>query len=411
MPEQTPRQQVLAWLEQQRESVIEWQRGMTAIPAMAPEIGGTGETEKADYLEKILRAIGSDELFRVDAPDDRVPGGLRPNIVARICGKSPRTLWIMGHMDVVPPGDLALWKTSPWTLSVQGDTLAGRGVEDNQQAIVSMLLLAASLKQTDCVPDLGLGLLLVADEECGNRYGMDFVMKARPDLFGPDDFVVVPDMGVADGSLVEVGEKGALWLKVTVTGQQCHASRPGDGKNALLAASAMILHVAEAERLFPAEDPLFDSPSTFAPTRHEENVPNINTVPGTDVFYVDCRVMPCYRNADVLTAFERIFKPLAEKYGVTVSIDVVKDQAAAPVTSPESAVVKRLSASIRSVLHVEPRCIGVGGGTVAAVFREHGIDAVAWATLGGTAHQPNEQSLVSRAIGDARVFASMLFDA
>ena len=235
-------------------------------------------------------------------------------------------------------------------------------------------------------------------------------MKARPDLFHPTDLVVVPDMGVEDGSLIEIAEKGSLWLRVTVHGKQCHASHPAEGRNALVAAAEMILHVNDAEALFPASDPVFDSPSTFAPTRHEENIPNINTVPGREVFYIDCRILPCYKNSDVLAAFQNLFAPIAMRHGVKVDVEAVKDQAASPATAPDSPVVIRLQRALRSLRGVESRCIGVGGGTVAAVFRDNGVPAAAWATQGGTMHQPNEESRLSRILDDAKVFADMLFD-
>ena len=410
MDDAAMRKQIQDWLAGQGALAADWERGLTAIPAMAPENGGTGELDKAFYIEQQLASLGIADVFRVDAPDPRVPAGIRPNIVARIPGRSSQTLWLMGHMDVVPPGDLALWRHDPWAMQVDGDVISGRGVEDNQQAITSMLLLAAALRQANAVPDLTLGLLFVADEECGSKYGMEYVMKERPDLFHPTDLVVVPDMGVEDGSLIEIAEKGSLWLRVTVHGKQCHASHPAEGRNALVAAAEMILHVNDAEALFPASDPVFDSPSTFAPTRHEENIPNINTVPGREVFYIDCRILPCYKNNDVLAAFQNLFAPIAMRHGVKVDVEAVKDQAASPATAPDSPVVIRLQRALRSLRSLESRCIGVGGGTVAAVFRDKGVPAAAWATQGGTMHQPNEESRLSRILDDAKVFADMLFD-
>ncbi len=403
------RKRIQDWLEKREDLALEWERGLTAIPAMAPENGGTGELDKASYIERQLASLGVADVFRIDARDPRVPAGIRPNIVARLPGRSSRTLWLMGHMDVVPPGDLALWRHDPWTMRTKGDVISGRGVEDNQQAITSMLLLAAGLRQVDAVPDLTLGLLFAADEECGSKYGMEHVMRTRPDLFHPSDLVVVPDMGAEDGSLIEIAEKGSLWLRVTVRGKQCHASRPSEGRNALVAASEMILHVSDAEGRFPATDPVFDSPSTFAPTRREENIPNINTVPGRDVFYIDCRILPCYKNCDVLAAFQDIFTPIAARHGVTVDVEAVKDQQASPATAPDSPVVVRLKRALLGLRGVEARCVGVGGGTVAAVFRGNGIPAAVWATQGGTMHQPNEESRLSRILDDAKVFTDMLF--
>ena len=130
---------------QQRDKVIEYQTRMTELPALGPENAGTGEMPKALYLEGLLRELGVTDILRIDAPDPRVPDGVRPNVVARIPGVSPRRLWILGHMDVVPPGELSYWKTDPWKVVVDGDKIRGRGVEDNQQAIVCGLLIAQEL--------------------------------------------------------------------------------------------------------------------------------------------------------------------------------------------------------------------------------------------------------------------------
>lgn len=77
-----------------------------------------------------------------------------------------------------------------------------------------------------------------------------------------------------------------LWVKVVVLGKQIHAFIPHAGKNSLIAAADMILHVGELSKKFNAQDLLFvEEPfSTFVPSRHVENVSNINTVPGRDEF-------------------------------------------------------------------------------------------------------------------------------
>ena len=242
---------------QQRDKVIEYQTRMTELPALGPENAGTGEMPKALYLEGLLRELGVTDILRIDAPDPRVPDGVRPNVVARIPGVSPRRLWILGHMDVVPPGELSYWKTDPWKVVVDGDKIRGRGVEDNQQAIVCGLLIAQELKAQGITPDLSLGLIFVSDEETSSRYGIHYILKTHADLFGPDDFVVVPDYGVADGSSIEISEKGQLWMRVEVLGHQCHASRPQEGRNSLVAAADMILHVRDLESIYAQVDPLF----------------------------------------------------------------------------------------------------------------------------------------------------------
>ncbi|WCB45414.1 M20 family metallo-hydrolase [Nitratidesulfovibrio vulgaris] len=404
--------QLLSRLDNLRDRVIELQRNMTALPALGPESGGEGERAKADYLLSVLRDMGMPLIEVIDAPDPRVPCGHRPNIAARIPGRTGRTLWVIGHMDVVPPGEAALWDTDPWQLKVDGDIIFGRGVEDNQQGIVTGLLVAQELLASGTVPDMGFGLLLVADEETGNNYGMAHVATARPDLFGDDDLVIVPDFGTEDGAMIEIAEKSMLWLKVQVAGKQCHASTPDEGINSLVAASAMILRVHELDARFDAVDPLFNPPaSTFVPTKKEANVPNVNTVPGNDVFYIDCRVLPCYLLTDVRQAVREIADDIERAYGVTVTLSDVQAEQAAPATSSDSDVVHRLTRAIRAEYGVEARPMGVGGGTVGAILRKRGLPVAVWSTLVPNPHTPNEASRISRTIGDAKVVARMLFDA
>ena len=396
----------------QEARLIEWQRRMTALPALGPDNGGQGEGDKAAYLQAELERMGGFTLTRIDAPDARAQNGLRPNLVAQRPGRHARTLWLLGHTDVVPTGELSLWKSDPWTLVEDGDLLFGRGVEDNQQALAGALLVADALSRTNIVPDLGLGLLFVADEECGNQFGLEHVLAVRPDLFGPDDIIFVPDFGVPDGSAIEVAEKGVLWLKVTVNGVQTHASRPDSGRNTLRAAARMILAVDTVAANFADQDTLFTPPcSTLTPTRHENNVPNVNTVPGRDVFYIDCRLLPCHGVDTVIAALKDAFAAIAVELGVQVDVDVVQNAPAAPATPIDSDAVQRLVQAIREVYGDLPlRFEGVGGNTLAAPFRRRGLHAVVWASLEGTCHQANERARLSKILDDARVFAAMLFD-
>jgi succinyl-diaminopimelate desuccinylase len=203
-----------------------------------------------------------------------------------------------------------------------------------------------------------------------------------------------------------------LWLKVQVAGKQCHASTPDEGINSLVAASAMILRVHELDARFDAVDPLFNPPaSTFVPTKKEANVPNVNTVPGNDVFYIDCRVLPCYLLTDVRQAVREIADDIERAYGVTVTLSDVQAEQAAPATSSDSDVVHRLTRAIRAEYGVEARPMGVGGGTVGAILRKRGLPVAVWSTLVPNPHTPNEASRISRTIGDAKVVARMLFDA
>jgi len=402
---------LLRSLDTKSQAVIDLQRRLVAVPALGPDNSGQGEWDKAQLVKAMLAEMGLDVDKDMHAPDSRVPGGLRPNFTAVIPGRdTSKTLWVISHLDIVPPGDLSLWDSDPYVLRVEGDKLYGRGTEDNNQAAVSSLILAQSMLEQGLVPPINFGMLFVADEETASKYGLEYVVKHHADYFRPGDLFLVPDFGGPDSSRMEVAEKGIFWLKITVLGKQCHASTPEQGCNTLVAAADFILRIHGLYKTFDARDEMFSPPcSTFEPTKKEANVDNVNTVPGKDVFYVDCRVLPCYPLAKVMDAIRELGRQVEAQYGVRMEYEDVQREDAAPPTSPDSEVVVRLASAIRAIYNVEPKPVGIGGGTVAAVLRRAGYPAVVWSTLYHNAHQPNEHGSIAYAIGDAKVMAAMLW--
>ncbi len=402
---------LLRRLEGKRQTVIDLQRRLVAVPALGPDNEGQGEWAKAQLAKAMLAEMGLGVDKDMHAPDSRVPDGLRPNFTSVIPGKdTSKTLWVISHLDIVPPGDLSLWESDPYVLRVEGDQLYGRGTEDNNQAAVSSLILAHSILEEGVTPPINFGMLFVADEETASKFGLEYVIKQHADYFRPGDLFLVPDFGGPDSSKMEVAEKSIFWLKITVFGKQCHASTPEQGNNTLVAASDLVLRIRELYDIFDARDEMFNPPiSTFEPTKKEANVENVNTVPGKDVFYVDCRVLPCYPLAQVMDKIREMGRQVEAKYGVRIEYQDVQREDAAPPTSPSSEVVMRLGAAIRRIYGAEPKPTGIGGGTVAAVLRRAGHPAVVWSTLNHNAHQPNEHSSITFTIGDAKVMAAMLW--
>ena len=400
------------FLDQQREQVITWQRELTTRPALGPESGGDGETAKAAWLAQELATMGMPNISHINSPDPRVPSGERPNIVALLPGKQKKTLWLVGHMDVVPAGETALWRTPPFTLHVEDDYVYGRGVEDNQQGIVSAMLAAKALLANKVEPELTLGLLFVADEETGMRHGLPHMLAANPGLIQPGDLVLVPDTGVADSSKIQIAEKSCLWLKFTINGKQCHASVPDQGINSLVVASACILALEELYRRFRDKNPLFSpSWSTFVPSKKEANVENINTIPGKDVFYMDCRLLPGHTPDAVLERCRSIVDEVAKNFNATVDIEVVHHLSGASATPQDAEVITRLQHSLQASLGITAKLYGAGGQTLASPLRALGIPAAVWATLEPNPHVPNERSSILHTIGDAKVFLHMLMNA
>ena len=393
-----------------KDELVQLLRELTAIPALGPENGGEGEQAKALYLEKKLKALNPERMISLSCPDHRVPSKSRPNILALFTGRDPgRTVWILSHLDTVPPGDRRLWKSDPYALQQKGDRLIGRGVEDNHQGIVSSYFVVKAFQDEGVLPAYSIGLVLVSDEETGSRRGLQYVLKKQAKLFKREDLIIVPDAGNSEGTLIEVAEKSLLWLKFSLFGTSCHASRPDLGVNTLRASAQLILALEKLSRWFKQRDSTFEPPvSTFEPTKKEANVLNVNTIPGEDVFYLDCRVLPTYSLKQVLERVQEVVSEVSLKTGARIVYEVVNAVQSPPSTSPQAPVVQALQEAIRVVYRKEACARGIGGATVAAFFRAHRLPAAVWMTTLETAHQPNETGRLSRMIGDAQVLAHIL---
>ncbi|HAP42819.1 MAG: diaminopimelate aminotransferase [Spirochaetes bacterium GWD1_61_31] len=400
---------VFKFLDAAESAIIDLETSLTAIPALAPESGGDGEWKKAEVLERWLRAKGLTNIEHFDAPDARVSAGKRPNLVATIKGREPGArLWIMAHTDVVPEGDRGQWQTDPFQAVIKGGKIYGRGVEDNQQGLVSSVMAALALLDAKLVPEHDVKLLFVADEEFGSVYGIQYLL-ANATLFAKDDLIIIPDGGKPDGSEINTAEKNICWLKVRTTGKQCHASVPDDGANPFLANCdlAVRLHDMETE-VFTDRSPLFSPDrSTITPTKKEANVPNINTVPAEDIFYLDMRVLPQYKVKLVVAEAGKRARLVEAKYGVTVNLEVVMENESPP-TPLDTPVVGLLRSAIKATCGIDARPIGIGGGTVGAYLRNAGFDCVVWSTQDETMHAPNEYTKIANIIGDAKVFARLM---
>lgn len=396
------------WLAGQSARIESLQSRLTELAAVGPENGGDGEWKKAAFIEGYLDGLGV-PATRYDCPDPRVSSGARPNLVAKLGERRDRPrLWLFAHTDVVPPGDGTAWKSDPFAVRKNGDLLIGRGVEDNQQAIVSMLLLAEGLKVFDRNGDANLGLVFMADEESGSHFGLEWLLEKNDDIFKPEDYYIVPDGGSPNGELVEIAEKAQLWLKFTVTGKQCHASTPGEGRNALVAGSRLILDLLKASTKFSLTNPLFTPPiSTFVPTLREANVPAPNILPGKDVFYMDCRLLPGCDSRGVLKEFDAVAKAIGPDF--TAQMDVAQWQPAT-FAPPNTEIIAKLARAVQAVYGVKIKPVGVGGATVASFLRRKGFPAVVWSCIRNTCHQPNETSSITATWKDALVFGKIALD-
>jgi len=400
--------ELLSAVEGYRNEMVEALTEMLRIPAIGPESGGEGEFERARYIRELAEKCGFEDVENYDALDERVRLRSRPNMTLKRKGNSEQTVWIVSHMDTVPPGDLDAWTYPPFSPKVVEGKLYGLGAEDNGQSLIGSLFAARVLNETGIAPERSMALAIVSDEEMGSDKGIKFMIKEG--VFRQNDFIYVPDFGEADGSLIEVAEKHILWLKINVKGKQTHASTPEKGINATRIGNEMANFMSDyMHEKYAANDSMF-SPgvSTFEPTKRLQTVGNVNTIPAEDTFYMDFRILPRYDPDEVLETVRNVARMFEDRSGVKVTIDIEQFTKSGTPSSTESIGLMSLASAIKKVKGVDATPKGVGGGTCANYFRLAGLDAYAWETVDECAHSVNEYCKVDNLVTDSKVFATLM---
>jgi acetylornithine deacetylase/succinyl-diaminopimelate desuccinylase-like protein len=189
-----------------------------------------GEADCARWVARQLEEVG----YQTEYVESGAPG--RGNVFARLAGADPSrgALLVHGHLDVVP-AEAADWSVHPFSGAVEDGYVWGRGAVDMKNMVGMMIAVARHLKRTGTVPPRELVFAFVADEEAGGKYGCQWLVENRPDLFeGITEAIgevggfslTVPRQSGGERRLylIETAEKGMLWMRLTARGRAGHGS-------------------------------------------------------------------------------------------------------------------------------------------------------------------------------------------
>ena len=282
-----------------------------------------GNTQKAaDFLAGVLEREGINVTRYESAPGKSV---LYARLNATVSPPAGKAIVLLHHMDVVP-ADVSRWKTDPFTPTIQGNELWGRGAMDMKGAGVAQLLAFLRLKRERVPRSRDVILLAEPDEEIGGAMGARWMIANHFAELDPEYVIDEGGFGSRDlfatGKLVygiSVAEKKLIWLKVRAEGVAGHGSQPNDlnPNDRLVRALARLLGDPDGARPRPEKPALQPSVidtmksrvgpfasnkftnaiqhSTIALTWIRSGVgdpPKINVIPSVAEAGLDCRVLP-----------------------------------------------------------------------------------------------------------------------
>ena len=136
-----------------------------------------------------------------------------------------RSLILNGHVDVVPSGDEANWRTSPWQAAVSDGRVYGRGACDMKGGLACALHAAKAIRDAGVELEGRLLIESVVGEEDGGVGTLAAVLRGyRADgaiVIEPTEMIVAP------------AQAGALSFKVTVPGRSAHGCVRKEGVSAI----------------------------------------------------------------------------------------------------------------------------------------------------------------------------------
>lgn len=197
-----------------------------------------------------------------DWPGAEMPRGSLPIVVGRLGRPGGRRLLLVGHVDVVPPGDPSTWTVDPWAGEIRDGRLYGRGACDMKGGVAAILAAMRALGASGQEGRLAgeVVAVFVPSEEDG---GQGMLAAIRAGIVG--DAAVITEPTALD---VVIAHAGAITFRLTVPGRAAHASKRREGISALdnLMVLVRALEADEAERNAAETDPLMTALGLPYPT-------------------------------------------------------------------------------------------------------------------------------------------------
>ena len=337
----------------------------------------------------------------------------RPNVIGVRAGSGGgRSILLNGHIDVVDPGDEALWTHAPWSGTVDGDHLYGRGSLDMKGGMATFLLALDALDAAGVRLRGDVTLAATTGEEDGGVGAVATLLRG----YTADAAVITEPTRLA----LVIACEGSLVFRITVQGKSAHAASRDEGVSAFEKFIPIFqdLQAFERERNASLRHPLYDAiankvpinvgvvrTGVWASTVPETLVAEVRVgfLPGEEMFefweQVKARIMAVAEADDWLREHPPALEWFGGQFtGADVPADAPIVQAVADaherVTGERAAILGApYGADMRHFIQIgNIPCLMYGAGDVA------------------TAHQANERISLTDIQTAAKTIATLLID-
>jgi acetylornithine deacetylase len=376
------------------EEVTSLAAGLVVAPGHNPP---GGEAPTVDVLAQACRLRGLEPIV-----DEVRPG--RPNLRAALPGGDGPGLLLLGHSDVVPPGDG--WTIDPYGGLVRDGRLHGRGAADMKGGLAACTVALGALRRAG-VPLSGPVELAVTMDEEDRALGVRHYLQTgdRSDFLGC--LVVEP----TDLQPI-IAARGDAYLKITIVGRAAHAGNPDDGRNAIYGAVRVVddLRSWHAE-LAASAHPLVGPGTVSVGVIDGGTGPSI--VPGECTVIADRRLLPNESGPEALDQLRaRLARLGLERDGLAASAELTLDMPGFETDQGTPVVAALVDAASEAGAGSAP----LGGWTAACdggfLARDAKLPVVVYGpgSVSEQAHRADESVPLQQLLVAARTYALIILD-
>ena len=364
---------------------IELSRRLIACPSVTPATG-----EVFDVLDEALRSAGF-EVHRFIAGE--APDGPVENLFASRGSGTPH-FGFAGHLDVVPAGEG--WDSDPFTATIKGELLYGRGAVDMKGSIAAFVAAAAAEADHEGT----LSLIITGDEEGPATYGTKALMAWMAERDIRPDMILIgePTSEARLGDIVKIGRRGTVNMWISVPGVQGHVAYPHRADNPI-PKLARAIAALDAIHLDDGTDQF--QPSNLELTALATPTRATNIIPGAATAQLNIRFNNLHRGEDLIALVRRTVEEAAP--GARVDA-IVSGEA---FLTPPGPIYEIVSTAIEAETGARPK-LSTHGGTSDGRFLIKLCPVVDFGLPNGTMHKLDEAAALADIESLQRIYARVI---